>query len=70
MLYIQLIQGVATDSEEVAPNIVLDFDQHNRVIGIEIEDASRRIDVSRLELSALPLVDLVVRNAAPVPVTA
>jgi uncharacterized protein YuzE len=58
MLYIQLIDAVSTESEEVAPNIVLDYDATNRVIGIEIEAASRFIDLSRLEISALPLINL------------
>jgi uncharacterized protein YuzE len=40
MLYIELIHQVNTESEEVAPNIVLDFDNKNQVIGIEIENAS------------------------------
>ena len=40
MLYIKLGAGVSTESEEVAPGIVLDFDERDQVIGIEIEDAS------------------------------
>jgi uncharacterized protein YuzE len=40
MLYIKLAAGVSTESEEVAPGIVLDFDERDQVIGIEIEDAS------------------------------
>ena len=59
MLYIKLIEGVSTESEEIAPGVVLDFDEHNRVIGIEIEDASKFIDLSRLELRALPVVNLI-----------
>jgi uncharacterized protein YuzE len=59
MLYIRLVDGISTDSEEVAPGVVLDFDEHNRVIGIEIEDASRFIDLSRLELRALPVANLI-----------
>jgi len=58
MLYIQLVAGVSVESEEVAPGIVLDYDERNRVIGIEIEDASAAIDLSRLELLALPIANL------------
>ncbi|MGH7966695.1 MAG: DUF2283 domain-containing protein, partial [Candidatus Binatia bacterium] len=46
-------------SQEVVPGIVLDFDEKNHVLGIEIEDASTFIDLSRLEVSALPLVNLI-----------
>lgn len=66
MLYIQLTTGVSTESEEVAPGIVLDFDERNQVIGIEIENASTFIDLSRLELSALPIANLVLSERVPV----
>ncbi len=64
MLYIKLVEGVSAESEEVASGIVLDYDEHNRVIGIEIEDASKLIDLSKLELKALPVVDLVLSERA------
>lgn len=67
MLYIKLTDKVCTESEEVAPGIVLDFGERNQVIGIEIEDASKFIDLSRLEVSALPLADLIFSQRAPVP---
>ncbi len=68
MLYIKLADGISTESEEIAPGIVLDFDEHDRVIGIEIEDASKIVDLSRLELRALPVVNLVLSERSPVPV--
>ena len=66
MLYIKLIEGVSIESEEIAPGVVLDFDEHNRVIGIEIEDASKIIDLSRLELRALPVANLILTERASV----
>ncbi len=65
MLYIRLADGVSTESEEIAPGVVLDFDEQNRVIGIEIEDASKFIDLSRLELRAIPLVSLILTEKSP-----
>ncbi len=62
MLYIRLAQGTSTESEEVAPGVVLDFDETNRVIGVELEDASKFINLSRLELWSLPISDLIVRE--------
>jgi len=59
MLYIKLADGISTESEEIAPGVVLDFDEHTRVIGVEIEDAGKFIDLSRLELKSFPLVNLV-----------
>jgi uncharacterized protein YuzE len=65
MLYIKLADGISTESEEVAPGIVLDFDEHDRVIGVEIEDASKFIDLSRLELRALPVANLILSERVP-----
>ena len=58
--------SVSTESEEVTPGIVLDFDERNQVIGIEIEDASTFIDLSRLEVSALPISNLILNKGVPV----
>jgi uncharacterized protein YuzE len=67
LLYIEFVKNVAFESEEVAPNIVLDYDDTNRVIGIEIEDASKILDFTNLELSALPIVNLIVTKENPIP---
>ncbi len=64
MLYIKLADRTSVESEEVAPGIVLDFDEHNQVVGIEIEDASKLIELSRLELRALPIADLILSERA------
>lgn len=66
MLYIKLADRASTESEEVAPGIVVDFDEHNRAVGIEIEDASAFIDLSRLEVLALPISDLILSEKEPV----
>ena len=45
---------------------MLDFDERNQVIGIEIEDASTFVDLSRLELLALPVANLTLSKEVPV----
>ena len=62
MLYIKLASGVSIESEEVSPGVVLDYDDHNRVIGVEVEDASKFIDMSHLELTAMPIANLVINE--------
>ena len=64
MLYIELAKGVSTESEEVATHIVFDYDADGRVIGIEIEDASLHVDLTSLELSALPLTEFAFNRQA------
>ncbi len=54
-LYIELSDKVSADSDEVAPGVVLDFDAEGHVVGIDIDHASKIVDLSKLEAEALPL---------------
>jgi len=54
-LYIDLSQKASADSQEVAPGVVLDFDTNGHLVGIDIDHASRTVDLSRLEAEALPI---------------
>ena len=64
MLVIELMPGISAESQEVAPGVVIDFDAHDRAIGIEIEDASAIMDLSELRVMALPLANLVIADRA------
>ena len=39
---------------------MLEFDEQNKIVGVEIEDTGKWIDLSRLELKALPLTSLLI----------
>ena len=54
-LYIDLSEKKGADSLEVAPGVVLDFDETGVLVGIEFDHASKIVDLSRLETEALPL---------------
>ena len=56
-LYIELSDKVGADSQEVAPGVVLDFDAEGHVVGIDIDHASKVVDLSKLEAEALPITD-------------
>ena len=62
-LYIDLSARVSVDSREVAPGVVLDFDAEGHLVGIDIDHASRIIDLSRLEAEALPVTRLSLTSA-------
>ena len=41
-LYLRLDDSKIIESEEVSPGVVLDFNEHNQVVGIEMFHLSRR----------------------------
>ena len=53
MLYIGLRSRRSVESEEVAPGVVLDYDESNNVIGIEITDGSKIADMTHLEVQGM-----------------
>jgi len=57
-LYIDLSERTSTDSFEVAPGVVLDFDGERRLVGIDIDNASENVNLSRLEAIELPITEL------------
>ena len=61
-LYIDLIDKPSVQSREVAPGVVLDFDADRRLVGIDIDQASKTVELSRLEAVALPLDAMAVKN--------
>jgi len=44
-LYIDLSSKPSHDSREVAPGIVIDYDDTGRIIGIDIDQASKQLDL-------------------------
>ena len=54
-LYIDLTEKPSSDSREVAPGVVLDFDHEGHIVGINIDNASNVVDLSRLEVDELPV---------------
>jgi uncharacterized protein YuzE len=57
-LYIDLAEKTSVDSQEVAPGVVLDFDAEGHLVGIDIDHASRVVNLSRLEAEALPFTTI------------
>lgn len=53
-LYIDLNAKPSVDSDEVAGGVVLDVDAGGRPVGIDVQHASRILDLSTLETTALP----------------
>jgi uncharacterized protein YuzE len=53
-LYIDLSSKTSVDSREVSDGIVLDYDADGNLVGIDIDQASLKLDFKELILSKLP----------------
>ena len=53
-LYIDLIDRPSVESREVSEGVVLDYDAEGNLVGIDIDNASKKLDFKELILSKLP----------------
>ena len=53
-LYIDLSEHPSVESREISDGIVLDYDATGALVGIDIDNASRKVQLERLVLSGLP----------------
>ena len=56
-LYIDLSEKTSVASQEIAPGVVVDFDAQGNLVGIDIDRASKIVNLTRLEAESLPLAD-------------
>jgi uncharacterized protein YuzE len=55
-LYIDLSERPSVESREIADGIVLDYDAAGHLVGIDIDNASQKVELKQLTLSKLPLI--------------
>jgi uncharacterized protein YuzE len=53
-LYIDLSELPSVESREISEGVVLDYDDRGNLVGIDIDNASRKVELERLILSKLP----------------
>ena len=53
-LYIDLLSRPSADSREISEGVVLDYDAEGTLVGIDIDNASRKIDLKEVILSKIP----------------
>ena len=53
-LYIDLSEQPSTESREISEGVVLDYDARGNLVGIDIDNASRKVQLKQLILSKLP----------------
>ena len=53
-LYIDLSEQTSVESREISEGVVLDYDAQGNLVGIDIDNASRKVDLRKLIVSKLP----------------
>jgi uncharacterized protein YuzE len=53
-LYIDLAEQTSAESREVSEGVVLDYDAAGNLVGIDIDNASRKVRLEQLILNKLP----------------
>mgnify|MGYP006282713001 CR=1 FL=1 len=54
-LYIDLSSKKSVDSKEVSEGVVLDFDGEGNIVGIDIDNASKKLDLKEITINQLPI---------------
>jgi uncharacterized protein YuzE len=55
-LYIDLSEQPSVESREISEGIVLDYDAAGNLVGIDIDNASRKVELKKLTLNKLPAI--------------
>jgi uncharacterized protein YuzE len=53
-LYIDLAEKTSTESKEISEGVVLDYDAEGNLVGIDIDNASKKVQLKELTLRKLP----------------
>ena len=54
-LYIDLSSESSSDSIEISEGVVVDFDKKGQIVGIDIDNASLKLELKELIVSKLPV---------------
>jgi uncharacterized protein YuzE len=54
-LYIDLAERSSTESKEVSEGVVLDYDAKGNLVGIDIDNASKKLELKTLVLNKMPI---------------
>jgi len=54
-LYIDLSEKLSVESREISEGVVLDYDAEGLLVGIDIDNASTKVQLKELSLRKLPV---------------
>jgi len=53
-LYIDLSEQPSADSREISEGVVLDYDENGNLVGIDIDNASHKMNLHEVTISQMP----------------
>lgn len=53
-LYIDLSEKTSVESKEISEGVVLDYDEEGNLVGIDIDNAGKKVQLKELILNRLP----------------
>jgi len=56
-LYIDLSSNTSIESKEISKGVVLDYDQNGNIVGIDIDNASKKVNLDDVSFSKIPFGD-------------
>ena len=59
-MYIELSEKSSTESQEISEGIVIDYDSEGAIVGIDINNASKKLNLSELVIRRVPIVSQVI----------
>ncbi len=55
-LYIDLSDKTSVDSREISEGVVLDYDAEGNLVGIDIDHASKKLNLDKLIIRKMPVI--------------
>ena len=59
-LYIDLSEQPSAESREISEGVVLDYDAEGRLVGIDIDNASKKVELKKLTVNKLPASEQII----------
>jgi len=59
-MYIDFSSKNSVDSREVSPGVVLDYDSDGNLVGIDIDNATDKMDLKELILNKIPVTKQII----------
>lgn len=56
-LYIELLDEKSCDSKEIAEGVVIDLGSNGQIVGFDIDNAKKRVNLSKLEILQVPVTE-------------